>query len=457
MLPISVFQWAPLTQSNSPMPCTLSSQSRRPRYWTLVSLAVSVKAMVFSSPPNLSPGGWRGVNALLAIVRCQQASPQGIIIKRRASRHVVPRCRIGASSFRKGPLLSAPSMQDPRPAIVSFDATGLVGDPILAVALPAELLLDRPRPRPHRGIVDCDDVFKRARPKAGPALHQVQVLARALEIGLQTEVRHIDDESVAVPASARVAIPLADAGREMRPSVHDNVALPALPLTHVVEDRDAAWRLHDPTEASAERGAEFGQAAGQTTLPQRHVLRAIVSIDAAGVVARRALGAPWRGRWIEFAAATSGCSALACFSRLQQSETKLPMDGCKLLSVRRERRHPAIGRIDNQRRPCADALDREKHRIVAPGDVHFGAPLLALVARKHCRSLAIELGALFFGEEFLARISGEALQGRIGFIGPDALQIGLTPRRFRGEHGRHLSGRSQDRRQNDGADSSRGR
>src|SRR5262245_50716896 len=105
-------------------------------------------------------------------------------------------------------------MQNPRHTIVSFDATRLVVDSVLAVALPAEFLLDGPRPCPHRGIVDRDDVFEGVRPNPGPALDQVQVLARALKIGLRTEVRHIDDEGVALPAPTRVAVPLADALRQ---------------------------------------------------------------------------------------------------------------------------------------------------------------------------------------------------------------------------------------------------
>jgi hypothetical protein len=33
-------------------------------------------------------------------------------------------------------------------------------------------------------------------------------------------------------------------------SVHDDVALPALTLAHVVKNRDAAGRLHDAAEAA---------------------------------------------------------------------------------------------------------------------------------------------------------------------------------------------------------------
>src|SRR5436305_14378566 len=85
--------------------------------------------------------------------------------------------------------------------------------------------------------------------------------------------------------------------------VHDDVALPSLALTHVVEDRDAARCLHDPTEAPTERGAKLGQPAGQAALPQRSVLRTVLAIHARGVVAGRKLRVPRRRPWIVLAAA----------------------------------------------------------------------------------------------------------------------------------------------------------
>src|SRR5437870_59253 len=177
-------------------------------------------------------------------------------------------------------------MQQPREAIVSLDTARLVIKSVLLVALPGELLLDGPGPSPHRRIFDRDDVFKRGRAGARPALEQMQVLARALIIRLRTEVRHVDHEGIALPMATRVAIPLADVGRQVRTSVHDDVALPALPLAHVIEDRDATGRLHDPAEA-ADSTSELGEPAGQATLRRRTVLRTIVAIHARGVVARR--------------------------------------------------------------------------------------------------------------------------------------------------------------------------
>src|SRR6266404_118800 len=133
-------------------------------------------------------------------------------------------------------------------------------------------------------------------------LDQMQILAGALVIGLRTEVRYIDHERIALPVAAGVAVPLADATRQVWTSVHDDVALPALTLADVVENRDAAGRLHDPTEAAG-RGAEFRQSAGQAAIRQRAILRTIVPVHPRGVVAGRRLGEPWRGCRIVFSAA----------------------------------------------------------------------------------------------------------------------------------------------------------
>src|SRR5258708_35093686 len=96
--------------------------------------------------------------------------------------------------------------------------------------------------------------------------------------------------------AARVAEPLTDGGRQVGAAVHDNVSLPSLPLTHVVEHRDAARRLHDPAE-TAGGAAKLRQSAGQAALPQRTVLRAIVAIYTCGDVARRSFRAARRCRW----------------------------------------------------------------------------------------------------------------------------------------------------------------
>src|SRR5262245_22756939 len=156
-------------------------------------------------------------------------------------------------------------MQQPWQTIVAFEAARLGIEPVLFIALQGELLLDGPRTRPHGRILDCDLVGQRPWAGAGPALDQVKVLARSKDLGLRTEVGHVDHERVALPTAAGVTKPLADAGRQMGAPVHDDIALPALPLADVVEDRDAARGLHDPTEAAG-GAAKFRQSGGQAAL-----------------------------------------------------------------------------------------------------------------------------------------------------------------------------------------------
>src|SRR5215470_5302803 len=196
---------------------------------------------------------------------------------------------VWATSLGIGQLFHARSPQQPRMAIITFDAARLVVEPVVLVALPRELLLGGPWSGPHRRILDCHDIFERLGTGAPPALDQMKVLTRALVIGLLTEVGDVDDQRVALPTSARVAVPLAHAGRQMRPPVYDDVALPALTLPDVVKDRDTARSLHDPAEA-ASCGAELRQPQSQTAIRQGAILRSIMAIDAHGVVARRRLG-----------------------------------------------------------------------------------------------------------------------------------------------------------------------
>jgi hypothetical protein len=56
-----------------------------------------------------------------------------------------------------------------------------------------------------------------------------------------------------------------------------------LTLTHVVEHRDAARRLHDSPEAPAERGSKLGQSGGQAAVIRPVILRTIIAIDVLGL------------------------------------------------------------------------------------------------------------------------------------------------------------------------------
>src|SRR6266852_7850483 len=110
---------------------------------------------------------------------------QRILLNGQHATHVVRGSRIGTSSLCEGAVFHAPSAQQPRQAIVPFDAARLVIHSVLLVALPGELLLGGPGFSPHRRIFDRDLVCEGPWPGAGPALDQVQVLARADEIGFR--------------------------------------------------------------------------------------------------------------------------------------------------------------------------------------------------------------------------------------------------------------------------------
>src|SRR5215471_5834793 len=92
--------------------------------------------------------------------------------------------RIGTSPFRKSGLFNAPSMQKSRESVVAFNAAWFGINPVLLVALLAELLVDGPRSGPHRRILERDLVGERRRPGARPALDEVQVLPRPEGIGV---------------------------------------------------------------------------------------------------------------------------------------------------------------------------------------------------------------------------------------------------------------------------------
>src|SRR4029077_14942311 len=149
--------------------------------------------------------------------------------------------------------------------------------------------------------------------------------------------------------ATRVAVPLANIGRQMSTSVHYDVALPPFPLAYVVEYRNAARGLYDPPEAAAERASKFGQLASQAAVRERSVLRTVVTIDASEVdrvVARWGFREPGRGRRIVLTSRTGRQLILACLGRPQQSKAKFPIGSGRLLSLQSQWWNPAIERID---------------------------------------------------------------------------------------------------------------
>src|SRR6266446_10584472 len=141
---------------------------------------------------NLSQLGGRGqafggISLPLPLRGEVAGSLQRIILGARNTRGAVSCGRVGASSLRKGELLHARTAYQPRKGIVSLVAARLVIDSVRLLALPDELLRDRPWLRPHGRIVNRDHVFEGSRPDPRPALDQMQVLARALKIRLRAE------------------------------------------------------------------------------------------------------------------------------------------------------------------------------------------------------------------------------------------------------------------------------
>src|SRR4051794_39181993 len=118
----------------------------------------------------------------------------------------------------------------------------------------------------------------------------------------------------------------------MRASIHDDVALPSLPLARVVKHRDAARRLNNPG-VTAHHRPKVRQDGGHTPVPQASVLDIDVAIQSSHVVARRELLPPWRRLGVVLpAGARRSVLLLAGFSGLHESELKFPIGGSKLLS-----------------------------------------------------------------------------------------------------------------------------
>src|SRR6058998_1944275 len=96
----------------------------------------------------------------------------------------------------------------------------------------------------------------------------MQVLMRSLEIRFGGEIRDVDDQGIAFPMAARISKPLADIRRKMRLGGDGNRAREALPLPHIVEDRDRSGRLHDTTVTSTELSSKVRQEAPMQRSPR---------------------------------------------------------------------------------------------------------------------------------------------------------------------------------------------
>ncbi len=105
------------------------------------------------------------------------------------------------------------------------------------------------------------------------AFDQAQVLAGASELHLVVEVRRFDDERVAFEATARIALPLADAVRHVRTAIERNHAHRA---AHLGVDDDVGRRLDDlvvAVVADARQERRSADREPQAALVQRPCLR----------------------------------------------------------------------------------------------------------------------------------------------------------------------------------------
>src|ERR1700730_16796639 len=98
-------------------------------------------------------------------------------------------------------------------------------------------------------------------------------------------------------------------------------------------------------------------------------------IHARSIIAWGRLCEPRRGRRIVFAAGTGPVSGLASLGRSYQVEAECPLGGRQLLSLWRQLRNPAIGRIDNHRCARAGVLPGHEQLVVGPADVELGTAL----------------------------------------------------------------------------------
>ena len=296
----------------------------------------------------------------------------------------------------------------------------------------AALHRQRRRERPREGgrIVDGELVEQRVAGHAPEAFRQAQGRTgadrgghRRVEAGhLVGEVRRLDHQGVAVPVAARVAHPLADAGRQVAAAVerHD-----ARVVHHLVQDHDVVGRLEDlqVLVVAGRDDRRTGVEPEQAALREPAVLVA-VGADAGGAHADR-----------------TGARPVLAERQLDQLEPGL------------ERRHAAVRRVDDERRPpvvddagalvdpvvvvAADvAADRQQFAGDLGGRVQLGA------ARRGPR---FDLRRLLVGQH-RAPLILRPLQRRQGAEVPHPLQVGPAVRqtgRLESRLGRRRRGRTR--------------
>jgi len=169
----------------------------------------------------------------------------------------------------------APSMQQPRQTIVAFNAARLGIESVLLVALLREFLFESPWPRPHGRILDGDARGEGHLTGAGPALNQVQVLARSKDIGFRTEVGHVAVTSVSPSQWPRESPN--HCGRWPANGLPSMTMFRCTPAPDPRRRRSRCARgLHDPAETAGVPPNTAGRRSGSA--PPTNCLRTIVAI-----------------------------------------------------------------------------------------------------------------------------------------------------------------------------------
>src|SRR5258705_2050370 len=301
-----------------------------------------------------------------------------------------------------------------------------------------QFLYEGKRLDPGRGILDCNCDLQRCRIDALVALNQVQVLARAAEIGLLAEIRDVDHQRFAFPPGDRVAPVLANVLWQVRPVRDRDRAIEPCALADVVVHIDRIRALDDPHHAAEiaegpsvrrQRSCLENHRKGiqQATFNTAAVLGTVGAIHAIEVVVWRRLVSARRDR-----------SGPAAGGALQERLEVLSFLADSLLRLRYQARHPAIGRVDDHRRAAAYVswLIAEPMLVVRTGDVLFRAtdvlpvdfstvPSGAIVAREKLVESFLVLSVV---HEFpVAKLLG-ALEWDYGRVTPCTLQVRSTPR-----------------------------
>ena len=166
----------------------------------------------------------------------------------------------------------------------------------------------------------------------------MEAIARSAEAGLVGEVGRIDHQGVAVPAPDRVAQPLAD-GRRRMAAVHPD---DAHVVHHLRQNHHGIGRLHDLMQVVVEVGGKNRRSGSraeteQAAFGERTNLRVVVGVR------------PLESR-IVLAGGLVGCRP-----------RRIVGGAAPLLRFGRQRRHAAVGRVDDEGRALL-AVDRGEMR-----------------------------------------------------------------------------------------------